>query len=218
MRYQSRRCRRRRSECRGCHPPRRDAYSPPPLPTVGRLPTGFVCPTPPLINSLLTPLPHQFEATPDTTATTSYASPTQDASTILDDTPQKNNQPEPREPAPKPEPELTPATAPSTQSITPASVSAVAATVKSTAADTYDELKQQLANAEATIASLKNEMAGGLRQRKGTAAGSAEPQAATAPAAGQELAQAVRQGTEGVPVQIVAVLCLASFLLAYFFF
>jgi hypothetical protein len=64
--------------------------------------------------------------------------------------------------------------------------------------------------------SLKNDAASGLRQRK--AGGGAEP-AGTAkqqqPA--QEQAQAAR-GTEGVPVQIVALLCLVSFLLAYFFF
>ncbi|ROW03170.1 hypothetical protein VPNG_08156 [Cytospora leucostoma] len=55
----------------------------------------------------------------------------------------------------------------------------------------------------------------GLRQRKGLAAVSAVEDIPRA----SEVAAAVRpQGTEGVPIQIVAVLCLVSFLLAYFFF
>lgn len=52
----------------------------------------------------------------------------------------------------------------------------------------------------------------GLRQRKGPTAAADVPKAA-------QIATAARpQGTEGVPIQIVAVLCLVSFLLAYFFF
>ncbi|CAJ2502814.1 Uu.00g102080.m01.CDS01 [Anthostomella pinea] len=73
-----------------------------------------------------------------------------------------------------------------------------------------DDLKQQLAQAERMIAELKQDQ-GGLRQRK---AGNTEEKPASKPA---ELAQAVR-GTEGVPIQIAAVLCLLSFLLAYLFF
>jgi ubiquitin len=91
----------------------------------------------------------------------------------------------------------------------------MAATIKSAATETYDELKDKLAKAEATIASLKNEATSGLRQRK-AAFETAEQSGAT-----QQLAQAERpqpQATEGVPVQIVAILCLASFLLAYFLF
>ena len=86
-------------------------------------------------------------------------------------------------------------------------------TVKSSAEATYEELKQQLAKAEALITSLKNEASSGLRQRKSGAPG---PDGKAAPSA--DLAQAIRQGTEGVPLQIVAALCLLSFLLAYFFF
>ncbi len=93
----------------------------------------------------------------------------------------------------------------------PAAVTTAAA-IKATAEATYEELKSQLIKAEATIANLKNEAASGLRQRK-TAASSEK-----AAAPGPELAQAVRQGTEGVPVHVVAGLCLFSFLLAYFFF
>lgn len=125
----------------------------------------------------------------------------------------------------RPEPE----TAPATQT-NAFSAPAVAATVKSVANDTYEELKDQLAKAEATITSLKNEVASGLRQRKAAAtsessgsSGSSSSSKNTGAAAGTpQLAQAQKQssprGTEGVPVKIVAVLCLVSFLLAYFFF
>lgn len=52
----------------------------------------------------------------------------------------------------------------------------------------------------------------GLRQRKGITPANEKPSVA-------EVASAARpQGTEGVPIQIVAILCLVSFLLAYFFF
>jgi hypothetical protein len=80
-------------------------------------------------------------------------------------------------------------------------------------------MKSQLASANAQIASLKDQLAEGMRQRKGA------PSAALGGAAGQgALQQQVLgqgQGSQdmaGVPVQIVAGLCLLSFLLAYFFF
>lgn len=64
-------------------------------------------------------------------------------------------------------------------------------------------------------ASNLNQDTGGLRQRKTAGSSSNQPHSRhTVP----ELTQAVRQGTEGVPIQIVALLCLLSFLLAYFFF
>lgn len=85
-------------------------------------------------------------------------------------------------------------------------VSQASATVASTAQVTYDELKQKLAQAEAQLVSLKD---GGLRQRK--VPGSNEKTV-------EQVAQQVKQTVEGVPVQIVALLCLLSFLLAYFFF
>lgn len=107
----------------------------------------------------------------------------------------------------KREPTQEPETAPST--IPVPSISQV----KSTAADTFEELKDKLAKAEATIASLKDQASSGLKQRKPT---STTEEKAAAPV--QALAQAARQGTEGVPIQIVATLCLVSFLLAYFLF
>ncbi|KAK3388428.1 PapD-like protein [Sordaria brevicollis] len=97
-------------------------------------------------------------------------------------------------------------------------VAAAATTVQSTAAETYEQLKDQLAKAQATIASLQNDAASGLRQRKATVADAVGEQASNVQATAQDLAQSARQGTEGVPVQIAAVLCLVSFLLAYIFF
>jgi hypothetical protein len=150
----------------------------------------------------------QYDATPDT-APPAYSSPGDDA-TILEEAP-STQQPEPKEL--KQEPETSRAGQASAFS-----APAVAATVKSAAADTYEDLKDKLSKAEATITSLRSEVAGGLRQRKtaATSSGSGDNNAAT-----PQLAQAQRpasQGTEGVPVQVVALLCLASFLLAYFFF
>lgn len=75
-----------------------------------------------------------------------------------------------------------------------------------------DELKEQLLQAEKLIAQLKKDD-GGLRQRKPGSTAEVKPSAKPA-----ELAQAVRTGTEGVPIQITAILCLVSFLLAYIFF
>jgi hypothetical protein len=77
------------------------------------------------------------------------------------------------------------------------------------------ELKQQLVQAENLISQLKNkEEQGGLRQRKTD--GSAEEKPITK--AAELTPQAIRTGTEGVPIHYVAILCLLSFLLAYFFF
>lgn len=88
------------------------------------------------------------------------------------------------------------------------------ATVKAAAGATYEELVEQLARAQDTIARLTQEAQSGLRQRKGASSSDEKSTGGTT----QQVATAVRQGTEGVPIQIVAVLCLASFLLAYFFF
>lgn len=88
-------------------------------------------------------------------------------------------------------------------------------TVKSTAGAAYEGLKDQAANVEAKVSSLTSDTTSGLRQRKVGAADPAET--GKAPPAG-ELARTPRQGTEGVPIQIVAVLCLLSFLLGYLFF
>ncbi|AEO57077.1 hypothetical protein MYCTH_2091488 [Thermothelomyces thermophilus ATCC 42464] len=173
---------------------------------VSWLPPASEAPSHPVATPVRQAAANGFDATPDT-APPAYSSP-QDETTILEDTTAVSH-------AGHNEPESTQATQ-ATAFAAPATN--VATTVKSAAAETYEELKEQLAKAEATIASLKNEVASGLRQRK-TGAASEDSSAE-----GAKLAQAERQTdqpprpTEGVPVQVVAVLCLVSFLLAYFFF
>ncbi|KAI2473245.1 VAMP-associated protein [Annulohypoxylon bovei var. microspora] len=89
---------------------------------------------------------------------------------------------------------------------------AAAATVSAQKSDpSPEELKQQLIQAKKLIAQLKQDKEG-LRQRKAT---SADDKSASRPA---ELAQTVRSGSEGVPIQITAFLCFLSFMLAYLFF
>lgn len=70
-----------------------------------------------------------------------------------------------------------------------------------------DDVKRGIASSGVSGAASMEQ--GGLRQRKGPAAADIPAQIATA---------ARPQGTEGVPIQIAAILCLVSFLLAYFFF
>ncbi|KKP01690.1 hypothetical protein THAR02_06196 [Trichoderma harzianum] len=72
-----------------------------------------------------------------------------------------------------------------------------------------EDYKAKIAQLEAELANYKN---GGLRQRN--VKGSSE----TEKSSGGALAQQTKQGVEGVPVKIVAILCLVSFLLAYVFF
>lgn len=74
-----------------------------------------------------------------------------------------------------------------------------------------EELKQQLIQAEKMIAQLKQDKEG-LRQRKATGA---DGSSSSRPA---ELAQQTHSGSEGVSVQITALLCFLSFMLAYLFF
>ncbi|OAQ61553.1 major sperm protein [Pochonia chlamydosporia 170] len=88
-------------------------------------------------------------------------------------------------------------------------VSHAATTVSETAQMTYEELKNKLAQAEAQLLNLKDS---GLRQRNVKSAASDEKTRSG------NTAQAVKQQPDGVSVQIVALLCLLSFLLAYFFF
>lgn len=87
-------------------------------------------------------------------------------------------------------------------------MSQAASTVSSTAQMTYEELKVKLSQAEAQLANLKDT---GLRQRNVKVPGSGDKTVG-------QVAQQVKQTVEGVPVQIAALLCLLSFLLAYFFF
>lgn len=90
-----------------------------------------------------------------------------------------------------------------------ASVKAGTANVITTSSD---DVKTKLVEANAQIQRLKSQIADqGLRQRKVGAAGGE----ATTSTLQQQQPQSVEAG---VPVQIVAALCLLSFLLAYFFF
>ncbi|KHN93880.1 Vesicle-associated membrane protein [Metarhizium album ARSEF 1941] len=88
-------------------------------------------------------------------------------------------------------------------------VSHAATSVSETAQATYEELKSKLAPAEAQLLNLKDS---GLRQRNVKNASSDEKRPAAI------TAQLVRQQPGGVPVPVVALLCLLSFLLAYLFF
>jgi hypothetical protein len=72
----------------------------------------------------------------------------------------------------------------------------------------YEELKVELEKAKEKITSLTQE--GGLRMRK-VAAGETSSQTVN------DVAKNIQQ-QQGVPLQIVAALCLLCFLIAYFFF
>ncbi|KAI8725454.1 MSP domain-containing protein [Fusarium sp. LHS14.1] len=89
-------------------------------------------------------------------------------------------------------------------------VAQATAAVKEAAEVSYEELKAKLAQAEAQIVSLRET---GLRQRNVKPASSEDEKRPLL-----QTAQAVQQTVEGVPVQMAAILCLISFLLAYFFF
>ena len=93
----------------------------------------------------------------------------------------------------------------------PTTVESVSNAVSNAASATQETLQQQLDAARETIRSLQRQAEEGLKQRKIAAEGSQ-------PGGGQALGTQIAQGVEGVPVQIVAALCLLSFLLAYFFF
>ncbi|AEO63601.1 uncharacterized protein THITE_2109088 [Thermothielavioides terrestris NRRL 8126] len=179
---------------------------------VAWLPPAQEAPSQPAVTPIRRQVANGYDATPDT-APPAYASP-HDDTTILDDS-TAASPPEPREPRPEPE------TAPATQTSSAAAAPAKAAA----AAESYDELADKLAKAEATIASLNRELAGGLRQRKAAAS---EPEEGDARRQQQQLAQAERpqqqqqqeqpRGTEGVPVPLVALLCVFCFLLGYLLF
>jgi hypothetical protein len=86
-------------------------------------------------------------------------------------------------------------------------LASAAAAVSNAVPKSQEDLKQQLADAKAQISKLTSQLADPqLRQRK-------------VQEASEKMQTVVQQtGETGVPVQIVAGLCLLSFLLAYFFF
>ncbi|CEI67316.1 hypothetical protein FVEN_g5782 [Fusarium venenatum] len=89
-------------------------------------------------------------------------------------------------------------------------ISQATTSIKETAELTYEELKAKLAQAEQQLVSLKDS---GLRQRNVKSDSNDDEKRPMA-----QTAQAIQQTVEGVPVQMAAILCLVSFLLAYFFF
>ena len=96
------------------------------------------------------------------------------------------------------------------------SVGAAVASVSNAIPTSSEDIKAQLAEAKATITRLRQQVEEqGLRQRKSDAVAQDANERITTGTTGQGV-QRVPAG--GVPVQIVAGLCLLSFLLAYFFF
>ena len=95
-------------------------------------------------------------------------------------------------------------------------VSSAATTVVNAVPKSSEDLQAQLAQAKATILRLtqQNEEQA-LRQRKTDAVNQDSRERITTGTTGMGVQQ---QPRHGVPVQIVAALCLLSFLLAYFFF
>ncbi|MCJ1243528.1 phosphatidylinositol-binding protein scs2 [Trapelia coarctata] len=97
-----------------------------------------------------------------------------------------------------------------------AALNAASTSISNAASSTSETLQQQLEAAKATIAQLRGQMQDdGLRERKASAVKQDAQERSTTATAGMGVQT---QPADGVPVQIVAALCLLSFLLAYFFF
>ena len=112
-----------------------------------------------------------------------------------------------------------PSTSGSVSGTTAAAASSVASSVKAAVPTSTEELKAQLADATATIARLTEQAKEqGLRQRKTDAVAQDARERVTAGGTTGQGVQQTAAGADGVPVQIVAALCLLSFLLAYLFF
>ena len=95
-------------------------------------------------------------------------------------------------------------------------VASAATSVANAVPTSGEDLKAQLAQAKATITRLTQQTEEqGLRQRKTDAVNQDSRERITTGTTGMGIQQ---QPADGVPVQIVAALCLLSFLLAYFLF
>ena len=93
---------------------------------------------------------------------------------------------------------------------------AAASSVTNAVPTSGDDLRAQLAQAKDKIAQLTQQAEDqGLRQRKADAVNQDSRERITTGTTGMGIQQ---QPADGVPVQIVAALCLLSFLLAYFLF
>lgn len=92
----------------------------------------------------------------------------------------------------------------------------VATGISNAAPKSGEELHSQLDQAKASVSNLKNQGEEQvLKQRKTDAINQDSRERITTGTTGMGIQQ---QPADGVPVQIVAALCLLSFLLAYFFF
>lgn len=108
-------------------------------------------------------------------------------------------------------PKQEPSPPPSNENTTPSGGASLRSTAASVIPTSTEDIKAQLAEANAQIQRLRDQLADqGLRQRK-----TGKDGLETAPLLQQQHPQTAEAG---VPVQIVAGLCLISFLLAYFFF
>lgn len=106
-----------------------------------------------------------------------------------------------------------PATAGGIQS----TISAAASSIINAVPTSGDDVRAQLAEAKATISKLRQQAEEqGLKQRKSDAVVQDSRERISTGTTGMGVQQ--QPASTGVPVQIVAALCLLSFLLAYFFF
>jgi len=95
-------------------------------------------------------------------------------------------------------------------------VGAAASSVANAVPTSSDELKERLAEAQATISRLTQQAQDQvLRQRKSDAVNQDSKERITTGTTGMGVQQSP---ASGVPVQVVAGLCLLCFLVAYFFF
>lgn len=93
---------------------------------------------------------------------------------------------------------------------------AAASSVTNTSQISGDDARAQLSEAKAMISRLRQQIEEqGLKQRQSDAVNRDSRERITTGTTGMGVQQ---QPADGVPVQIVAALCLLSFLLAYFFF
>ena len=105
---------------------------------------------------------------------------------------------------------------PTTASNIQSTLSGAASSVANAIPTSGEDLRAQLLEAKATIAKLLQQgEERGLRQSKD---GNGSPDTKEQNSSGMTATGIQQHTSEGVPVQMVAALCLLSFLLAYFFF
>lgn len=92
-------------------------------------------------------------------------------------------------------------------SATAGAVTGAAATAANSVPQNQDELKRQLAAAQAQITQLKDQASEGLRQRK------LDPKSVS-----EQANQVAQKAPGGISVPLAAMLCLVAFLIAYFLF